>query len=221
MSDTIDNTKLEKSQKPSRLTEGQYAILMETNGKECESWYYFIRVKGNEDNLHHLQHQLEKVDWYVLDELSVFELDLDNYVTAKTAKQMTKVDLNHHSFHRKFDGKLQRIRLGFRKRDSNERMIEKSFDLLGYGQIEDYIQDEDIDSEDMVSGSESETETNTEDESDSEDNKEEDTEKQTVPDDNSKLACNRVKRGIPPSLLQDNRPRWAKAKGKRNHRRNR
>ena len=29
---------------PSKKTDGKYAILMETNGEECESWYYFIRI---------------------------------------------------------------------------------------------------------------------------------------------------------------------------------
>ena len=40
---------------------------------------------------------------------------------------------------------------GSKKRDDNEKKIERAFDILGYGQIEDFIQDEDIDSEDMVS----------------------------------------------------------------------
>jgi hypothetical protein len=143
--------------KPSRKTDGEYAILMETNGKECESWMYFIRCEDNMEVLTHLQNQLEKVDWYVLDDLSVFELDLDHLVSAETAKQMTKVELNAYQFHRKFDGVLKEINLGFKKRDDNEKMMERAFDILGYGQIEDFIQDEDIDSEDMVSEEESES----------------------------------------------------------------
>ena len=38
----------------------EYAVLMETNRNECESWYYFIRRKGNEEALKHLQEQIEK-----------------------------------------------------------------------------------------------------------------------------------------------------------------
>ena len=180
-----------ENNKPSRMTEGKYAVLMETNGKECESWLYFIRVENNLKELEHLQKQLEKVDWYVLDDLSVFELDLEHLVTAKTAKEMTKIELNAYQFHRKFDGKLNYIDLKFKRRDNNERMMEKSFDLLGYGQIEDFIEDEDIDSEDMVSGSENESESESEE------------------------PVQTSERGIPKALLNDKNPRWVKAKRKK------
>ena len=43
-----------------------YAILMETSGKHYESWYNFIRYEGNEEELKHLQHNLEKIDFYIL-----------------------------------------------------------------------------------------------------------------------------------------------------------
>jgi hypothetical protein len=141
----------------SHLMTGDYAILMETNGEEMESWYYFIRVEGNEENLKHLQEQLEDVDWYILDEYSTFDLDLEHYVSAQTAKEMSKVDLNHSSFHRKFDGELQKIDFGFSKKDKNKRKIKKVNDILGYGSIEDFIDDEDIDPEDLVSVSEDDT----------------------------------------------------------------
>ena len=42
-----DNTQKE----PSHKMDGKYAILMETSGEEFESWYYFIRIDGNEENL--------------------------------------------------------------------------------------------------------------------------------------------------------------------------
>ena len=144
----INNVKNEKE--PSHIMEGEYVALMETNDKECESWYFFIRKEGNEDNLKHLQNQLEKVDWYIIDDISTFDLDLDHPVSAKTAKEMTKIDLNSYSFHRKFDGKLDKINLGFNKRDDNDTKICKTFDQLGYGQIEDFISDEDLDSEDLT-----------------------------------------------------------------------
>ena len=140
---------------PSHMMTGDYAILMETNGEEMESWYYFIRVEGNEENLKHLQDQLEQVDWYVLDEYSTFDLDLEHYVSAQTAKEMSKVDLNHTSFHRKFDGVLQKIDFDFAKKDKNKRKIKRVNDILGYGAIEEFIDDEDIDPEDLVSVSES------------------------------------------------------------------
>ena len=28
----------------------KFAILMETSFEDCESWYYFIKYEGNEDN---------------------------------------------------------------------------------------------------------------------------------------------------------------------------
>jgi hypothetical protein len=151
--ENVENTNTEPE--PSHIMTGDYAILMETNGEEMESWYYFIRVEGNEENLKHLQDQLEQVDWYVLDEYSTFDLDLEHYVSAQTAKEMTKVDLNHTSFHRKFDGKLQKIDFGFGKKDKNKRKIKRINDVLCYGAIEEFIDDEDIDAEDLVSVSES------------------------------------------------------------------
>ena len=140
---------------PSRKTDGNYVVLMETSGEEYESWYYFIRVEGNEENLQHLRNQLEKVEWQISDDLSTFDLEMIHPVSAQTAKQMSKLDLNVTSFHRKFDGILQKIDFDFKKKDGNQTKICKVFDVLGYGQIDDYIDDEDIDEEDMRSGSDS------------------------------------------------------------------
>lgn len=137
--------------KPSHNITSKYATLMETSGEEQESWYYFIKVDGNEEALKKLQEQLEKVDWYILEDLSTFDMDLDYYVSASTAKEMTKLELNHCSFHRKFDGKLKNIDFEFKKKDGNETKICKVFDVLGYGQIEEFIDDEDIDDEDLRS----------------------------------------------------------------------
>ena len=85
------NSKLGKersgSPEPSHLTTGMYVTMMETNEKECESWYYFIRRAGNEVALQKLQDQLETVRWRLVEDLSTFDLDLEHPVTAKTAKQ--------------------------------------------------------------------------------------------------------------------------------------
>ena len=137
---------------------------METNGEECESWYYCLRYQGNEDNLKHLQKQLETVEWFILDDLSTFDLDLDHLISEKTAKELTKLELNHISFHRKFDGKLDKIDLGLRDKYNNEKKMTKVFDILSYGQIEDFIDREDIDEEDLTDTplSDSETESHNE-----------------------------------------------------------
>jgi hypothetical protein len=136
---------------PSHKTDGKYVTLMETSGEENESWIFFIRLDGNEENIKHLQSQLEQVEWYIIDDLSTFDFDVEHPVSAQTAKEMTKVDLNHTSFHRKFDGILQKIDLGYTKKDGNDTKICKTFDILGYGQIENFIDDEDLDEEDLAS----------------------------------------------------------------------
>lgn len=155
--ETIENKETEVKQGSSHNMTGDYAVLMETSGEEFESWYYFIKVQGNEESLKYLQDQLEQVEWYILDDLSTFDLDLEHYVSAQTAKEMTKLDLNHTSYHRKFDGKLKNIDLGFTKKDKNKKKIRKTNEILGYGAIEDFIDDEDIDEEDLRSGSESDS----------------------------------------------------------------
>lgn len=132
------------------VSERKYAVLMETSGEECESWYYCILYNGNEENLQYLQSQIEPVKWRVDDGLSTFDLDLDHLISETTAKQLTKLELNHCFFHRKFDGVLQKIELGFKSGDKNKRKIKKAFEILGYGRIEDFIDGEDIDEEDMV-----------------------------------------------------------------------
>lgn len=140
---------------PSRMTTGQYVIIQETNGKECESWYYFIRYDGNEQVLQKLHQDIESIEWYIIDDLSTFDVELEHKVSALTAKEMTKVELNCQSFHRKFDGKLKEINFAFKKKDSNDKKISRVFDILGYGQIDEHFEnndpDEDIDEEDLIS----------------------------------------------------------------------
>ncbi len=157
-------------------TEYTYAILQETNEEEGEAWLYFIRYQGNEDALSHLNKQLEQVRWRLEEDVSTFDLELSYLVSEKTAKEMTKVDLNHYSFHRKFDGKLQKIDFGFKDTDRNSKKMTKVFDVLGYGDIEKFVDKEDIDPEDLVShsqSSKSSDESDNESESDSEDEEKE------------------------------------------------
>ncbi len=58
-----------------------YAILMESNENEVESWYYFLRVQGNEKELEYLNQQLEKMDMVFEDDLNTFILELENPVS--------------------------------------------------------------------------------------------------------------------------------------------
>jgi hypothetical protein len=121
----------------------RYAILMETNGGEYESWYNFIRYEGNEDALEHLEEQFKKVDFHVLDDLSTFDLELKRLVSETTAREMCKVDVNAYMFHRKFDGKLEKIDFKFSKRDDDDTKIEKVNERIGMGDIDQYITHED------------------------------------------------------------------------------
>ena len=97
----------------------RYAIFMETNGEEFESWYNFIRYEGNEEAQQHLQKYLDKVDFYILDDMSTFDLDIEHLVSEDTARQMCMVDLNAFMFHRKFNGKQEDKKqvLGFNSND--------------------------------------------------------------------------------------------------------
>ena len=120
----------------------RYAILMETSGKENESWYNFIRFEGNEDNLIYLEKQLSRVEPVILEELSMFTLEINHLVSEQTAREMCTVDLNAGMFHRKFDGTLKKIRFDFSKRDDNEERIEKIYDMIGRGDIDNFVDGE-------------------------------------------------------------------------------
>lgn len=122
----------------------RYVILMETNGDEHESWYNFIRYDGNEKALEHLQTQLSQVDFVIMDDLSTFDLDTKHLVSMQTAREMCKVDLNPYMFHRKFDGKLEMINFKFSKNDRNKDRIRKVNKLLNRGDIENFIDTEDL-----------------------------------------------------------------------------
>ena len=154
---------------PSHKTDGKYAILMETSPDEFESWYYFLRVEGNEENLKHLQTSLDNIEWNVMDDCNVFDLETEHLVSALTAKEMTKIDLNHTSFHRKFDGKLKKIDFKFKKNDNHEKKMSKVFELIGYGQIENFIDDEDLDEEDLATDNGEEDDEDDDDDDDEED----------------------------------------------------
>lgn len=137
-----------------------YAILMETSGQECESWMNFIRWEGNEEALMYLHSQLEKVRFILIDEMSTFDLDIEHLVSEQTAKEMCGVDLNAYMFHRKFDGQLQMIDFRFSRKDHNEDRIAKVHELLGLGDIDNFVDGEDPceDGYDLESSPDSETE---------------------------------------------------------------
>ena len=158
--------------------EARYACLQETNEEEGESWMYFLKYDGNEEAIKHLSEQLESVEFYLIPGLSTFDIDIEHLVSATTAKQVTKLELNTH-WHRKFDGKLKMVDLeleaverkckkkGKDQERCNEKKMEKLYDILGEGGIENFIDEEDIDPEDRADGDEP-SESESESESDEE-----------------------------------------------------
>ena len=156
-----------EGEEPSHNMEGMYAVLAETNNQYAETWYYFIRYDTNIEALEQLYAQLESVEWVYLESYSTFALDLENLVSPQTAKELTKLNINEGSYHRKFDGTLQFINFGFRKRDNNIVRLINVCDTIGFGGIENFIDQEDFDPEDFVTDSGSE-ESESEDESESE-----------------------------------------------------
>jgi hypothetical protein len=213
----------EKTVRDYHNSERKYAILQETSGEENESWIYFIKYSGNEEALDHLSKQLDEVEFYIIDDLSTFDLETKCLVSEQTAKEMTQVDLNYFSFHRKFDGTLKKINLGLKSRYDNEKKIEKVFKVLGYGKIEKYIDQEDVDPEDLEetlelpdssesnSSTDEHSEEHSSDESSDESSSSEEDEKTNVKKSNT---TEKKKRGNIPKVLQE-LPRFAKAKAHR------
>jgi len=201
--------KLEEPEEPEKKIEvddeEKYVLYQETSGRENESWYFFIRYKGNEENLMHLAKQLNSVEFYIIDEMSTFDIDMEHMVSAKAAKEMTKVEINSIRFHSKYDGLLQRVDLDFRKRDSDETKICKANDILADGGIEEYVDGEDVDPEDMKEEDESD------DELDGDSSEEESPSPQARP--------KKEGRNVPKVLQQSNLPRFAQRKRKNNRRR--
>ena len=210
----------EKTVRDYHNSERKYAILQETSGEENESWIYFIKYSGNEEALDHLSKQLDEVEFYIIDDLSTFDLETKYLVSEQTAKEMTKVDLNYFSFHRKFDGTLKKINLGLKSHYDNEKKIEKVFKALGYGKIEKYIDQEDIDPEDLKDNLELSEDSSSDDSSShdssssssSSSSSEESSESEE--DEKRNTTTEKKKRGNIPKVLQE-LPRFAKAKAHR------
>lgn len=160
MTDFVSTSNLTENKKES--LENKYVVLCETNDHESESWYYFIKYNGNEKALKYLYDQLEKIEMYLIEDMSTFDLDMDHLFSEQTAKEMIKLEVNSVSFHRMFTGKLNFINLELKKRDENEDMLMKCYELLGMGQIEDYIDGEFIHPEDLVDNDESDENDNDE-----------------------------------------------------------
>lgn len=167
-----------ESNEPSHNMEGMYAVLAETNNQYRETWYYFIRYDTNVEALEQLYAQLDSIEWVYLESYSTFALDLEHLVSPQTAKELTKLCVNEGSYHRKFDGTLEFINFGFRKRDNNIVRLINVCDTIGFGNIENFIDKEDFDPEDFDEE---------EDESESESESEEESSDSSVPETKSSV----------------------------------
>lgn len=207
------------------MSEFTYATLQETNIEEHESWLTFIRYQGNEESLKHLREQLETVEWHCEEEDnmdSAFDLDTDYLVCEKTAKEMTKLDLNAYMTHRKFDGKLQQINFELkdvnievtkkRKEKTNDKNIRKVNRTLRYGQIENYLNEEDENSDaEYIEETNSEEGDNSDDDSeDGSSDSDDDSDDSDDEPDKSKLI-----KKLPPAI---EKPRFVKKAQRRNKR---
>jgi len=184
---------------------GKYAILMETSPDEYESWYYFIRIEGNERNLKLLQEQIENIEWYAMDDCHIFDVELEHPVSAITAKEMTKIDVNHCYWHRKFDGILKPVVFNFKKKDNTEKKMIRVTDLIGNGLIENFIDDEDIDEEDLATDDSLCEDSDNEEDDDSEDDAsssdDDDVDESSDDEEMEDSTSTKINYKLPPSLL--------------------
>lgn len=136
-----------------------YAVLMESSSYDFESWYYFLKVEGNEENLKFLKDQIDTIEECTMfdEDVTIFDIDLDHLVSEQTAKEMCLLDLNAVSYHRKFDGVLKRVDFGFKKKDKDEKRMTRIYKTIGDGRIDEFIDQEDIDESHIGEDSESDT----------------------------------------------------------------
>jgi hypothetical protein len=121
----------------------KYAVIMETSGPDCESWYYFVKYEGNEDALKHLGDQLALVeDDVVYSDMSKFDIDLENFVTLECVNQMIMLELNSVTYHMRYDGKMKTINLGFKNKDKDTKRLSKIDDIIGNGNMDKFLSDE-------------------------------------------------------------------------------
>ena len=121
----------------------KYVVMMETSSSDSESWYYFIKYKGNEKALMYISEQFNKIDEpWILENSSLFDIDIENFVSEECAKSMCMLELNSVTYHRMFRGVLKPINFEFKKTDNNEVKLNKIFSIIGNNGIEDFIDGE-------------------------------------------------------------------------------
>ena len=121
----------------------KFAIIMETSGEECESWYYFVKYEGNQDALEGLKSQLETVEQTtVFDDMSTFDVDTEHLVSEQTVDDMILIEVNSVMYHRKFTGVMKPINLKLKNGEKDTKKLSKIDAKLGNGLIERYLSGE-------------------------------------------------------------------------------
>lgn len=123
----------------------EYVILSETDSDICETYYYFLKYNGNEKAIKHLEDTLKPTeDSEIYDDVHVFDIDTEHLVCEQTAFEMCRVELNNsESYHRKFDGELAFINFDIEENDDDTAILCKIHNILSFGNISDFIDDED------------------------------------------------------------------------------
>jgi len=125
----------------------KYVILSETDCDICETYMYFLKYNGNEFAINKLAEQIRDTEESeIYDDVHVFNMDTVNMVSEQTATEMCRIELNNtESFHRKFDGVLTDIDFEINDDDDAMSTLCKIHELLSFGSISEYIDDEDLD----------------------------------------------------------------------------
>ena len=125
------------------MSVSKYAVLMETSGPDYESWYYFIKYDGNEKALKFIKDQLDSIENDVVyDDMSKFDIDIDNLISLEAVNQFIMLELNSVMYHRRYDGKVDMIDFGFKKKDKDSKRLLIIDEMLSGGKIDIYVSDQ-------------------------------------------------------------------------------
>jgi hypothetical protein len=113
----------------------KFVILSETNMEHGETWYSFIRWNSNENEIRYLYKQLIAIEMNITDNLSTFDIDIENFVDEYCVNQMINVNIGTYP-HQKYDNKIDYIDFDISINDSYEKIIEKISEFVGYGNLE-------------------------------------------------------------------------------------
>lgn len=124
----------------------KYATLTETDCETGETWYYFINMENNQEELKFLAEQLDTIEEMGIydEDVNAYCLDVTNPVSAETAREMTRLHVNNVTPHRKFDGKMKKIDFKFKERHHDLKRQLKVTETIGNGRISLFVENEEV-----------------------------------------------------------------------------